>query len=255
MEYTVKALADLSGITARTLRWYDHLGLLKPGRTTGAGYRLYGPAEVDRLQQILFYRELGLRLEAIGAILDDPGFDRQAALESHLRALVERRERLEDLILTVEHTLREAKGEICMKDEEKFRAFQKKAVEENEARYGKEVRAKYGDRPADEANEAFLSMDQAGHEAWEALGEEIKSALSAAVQAGEDPAGAEGQRIAALHGKWLCFGGQSYDPRRHRGIAELYMADERFTAYYDGETPGCAAFLRDAVQAYTKTGK
>ena len=72
MEYTVKALADLAGVTPRTLRWYDRIGLLKPLRTTEAGYRLYGPAQLDRLQDILFYRELGLDLASIGAA-EPPG--------------------------------------------------------------------------------------------------------------------------------------------------------------------------------------
>lgn len=76
MEYTVKALAELSGVTARTLRWYDQKGLLKPLRVSDAGYRIYGPEQVDRLQLILFYRALGLELSAIRSILDDPGFDR-----------------------------------------------------------------------------------------------------------------------------------------------------------------------------------
>lgn len=251
MEYTVKTLAELSGVTPRTLRWYDRLGLLKPSRFTQAGYRLYGPAEVDRLQQILFYRELEVPLADIGAMLDDPNFDRQSALEGHLRALSDRRARLDDLILTVQQTLKEAKGEITMKDEEKFRAFQKEAVEANEARYGKEVRGRYGDTAVNDFNAAFLSMDREEHHTWEALGVEINAALAAAVRAGEDPAGAEGQRIAALHARWLCFGGQKYDPARHAGIAELYPADERFATYYDGEVPGCAVFLRDAVRAYT----
>ena len=251
MEYTVKALAELSGVTPRTLRWYDRLGLLKPGRLTRAGYRLYGPAEVDRLQQILFYRALEVPLADIGALLDDPGFDRQSALEGHLRALSDRRARLDELILTVRQTLKEAKGEITMQDEEKFRAFQKEAVAANEARWGKEARGRYGDAAVQDANAAFLSMDREEHRAWEALGAEINAALAAAVRAGEDPAGAEGQRIAALHARWLCFGGQKYDPARHAGIAELYVADGRFTAYYDGEVPGCAAFLRDAVRAHT----
>lgn len=252
MEYTVKALAELSGVTPRTLRWYDRLGLLKPGRRTGTGYRLYGPVEVDRLQQILFYRELEVPLADIGAMLDDPDFDLQAALEGHLRALSDRRARLDNLILTVQQTLKEAKGEITMQDEEKFRAFQQKTLQEHEARWSREVRARYGDEAADEFNAAFLSMDREEHGAWEALGTEINAALTAAVRAKEDPAGVEGQRIAAIHAQWLCFGGQKYDPARHAGIAELYIADERFTAYYDAEVPGCAAFLRDAVRAYTK---
>ena len=101
MEYTVKALADLAGVTPRTLRWYDRIGLLKPLRTTEAGYRLYGPAQLDRLQDILFYRELGLDLASIRTILDDPAFDRQAALQSHLAELEARRARRAALLLTV----------------------------------------------------------------------------------------------------------------------------------------------------------
>jgi len=252
MEYTVNQLARLSGVTPRTLRWYDKLGLLKPGRTTGVGYRLYGPKEVDRLQQILFYRELEVPLEDVKAILDDPDFDRQAALQGHLEALKARRERLERLMETVERTLLDEKGESAMTDKEKFAAFQKKAVEENERKYGKEIREKYGDQAVDASNRAVLGMDREKKEAWDALDREIKEALAAAVKAGEDPAGEEGQRIAALHRKWLGFVSGDYDPARHAGIAQLYVADERFTAYYDGEVAGCARFLRDAVVAYTK---
>ena len=120
MKYTVKQLAALSGVTPRTLRWYDLEGLLKPLRRTDAGYRLYGPQEVDRLQQILFYRELGLELSAIRRLLDDPAFDREAALQSHLAALEARRTRLDALILTVKKTL---KGASMMSDLEKFECF------------------------------------------------------------------------------------------------------------------------------------
>ena len=252
MEYTIQALAKLSGVTSRTLRWYDSIGLLRPERVTQAGYRIYGPEQVDRLQQILFFRELGMPLKDIGAILDDPKFDRQAALQSHLAELGRERERLDRLIVAVEQTLLDAKGEITMTDKEKFAAFQRKAVEDNEEKYGKEIRDKYGDKAVDESNRAFLSMSQEEGEMWKALDEEIRTALEKAVTAGEDPAGEEGQRIAALHAKWLSFGGQSYSPAKHRGIAELYVLDERFTAYYDRTVPGCARFLRDAVAAYTE---
>lgn len=210
MEYTVKALAELAGVTPRTLRWYDQKGLLKPRRTTEAGYRLYGPEEVDRLQSILFYKELGLELEAVREILDAPGFDRAAALQSHLAELEARRQRLDALILTVKKTIDEAKGGTPMSDREKFEAFKRRAVEANEERYGKEVREKYGDEAA------------------------------------------EGRRIAELHRRWLSYTWTAYTPQAHRGVAELYTADTRFTAYYDREVPGCAAFLRQAVRAYTE---
>lgn len=254
MEYTVKSLADLAGITPRTLRWYDRQGLLKPLRTTEAGYRIYGPGEVDRLQDILFYRELGLDLSAIRRILDDPAFDRQAALQSHLAELEARRARLDGLILTVQRTIEETRGGIPMSDKEKFEAFKRRAVEENEARYGGEIREKYGDETVDRANANVLALTEEAYSQWTALGAEINSALARAVRAGEDPAEAEGRRIAALHRRWLSFSWETYTPRAHAGLGQLYTADPRFTDYYDKEVPGCAAFLRDAILAYTGQG-
>lgn len=251
MEYTVKALAKLAGVTPRTLRWYDSQGLLKPLRTTEAGYRIYGPEQVDRLQTILFYRELGLELKAIRAILEAPDFDRQKALQTHLAELEARRERLDGLILTVKNAIIEAKGGNKMSDSQKFEAFKRQMVETNEARYGKESREKYGDEAVDQANANVLSLSPEAYGEWQALGEEILSALPAAVRAGEDPTGPEGQRIAQLHRRWLSFAWTHYTPQAHAGLAQMYVADQRFTDYYDKEQPGCAAFLRDAILAYT----
>lgn len=252
MEYTVKALAELSGVTPRTLRWYDRVGLLKPARFSEAGYRFYGPAEVNRLQQILFYRELGFSLENIADILNDPAFDAQAALQGHLRALREKREQLDALILTVEQTILNEKGELNMTDKEKFEAFKSKQVEENEKIYGKEAREAYGDEEVEASNRNMMAMTQEEYERWQALDRQIKEGLEAAVKAGEDPAGSEGQRLAELHREWLAFTMKPYDPKRHRGIAELYVLDERFTAYYDSKVPGCAQFLRDSIIIYTE---
>ena len=95
-------------------------------------------------------------------------------------------------------------------------------------------------------------MTEEEHGRWKALEAEILSALATAVRAGEDPAGPAGRRVAELHRRWLCGAWAKYTPQAHRGVAELYTADERFTAYYDKEVPGCAAFLRDAVRAYTE---
>ena len=251
MEYTVKALADLAGVTPRTLRWYDQTGLLKPLRTTEAGYRLYGPKQLDRLQDILFYRELGLDLASIRTILDDPAFDRQTALQSHLTELKARRARLDELILTVQRTIDNIKGGTKMTDQEKFEAFKRRVVAANEAAFGQEIRQRYGDEEADRANACVLALTQEEYTAWKALGDEILQALTAAVQAGAAPAGPEGQRIAQLHRRWLSYSWEAYTPQAHAGLAELYVSDPRFTAYYDREVPGCAAFLRDAVRAYT----
>lgn len=252
MEYTVKTLSNISGVTPRALRWYDETGLLKPLRTTAAGYRIYGPRQVERLQDILFFRELGFELSAIRGMLDNPAFDRQAALQSHLTALEQQRDRLNSLILTVQKTISTLQGETTMTDLEKFEAFKHRTVEENEAKYGKEIREQYGDATMDRANANVLALTQEDYLRWQALGREILTSLSAAVKAGTTPSGKEGQRIAALHREWLSFSWETYTPQAHALLGRMYTADHRFTAYYDKEVPGCAAFLRDAILAYTK---
>lgn len=139
-----------------------------------------------------------------------------------------------------------------MSDREKFEAFKRRAVEANEEQYGREIREKYGQEAVEGSNRKFLSMTEEAHGQWKALEAEILSALAAAVRGGEDPAGPEGRRIAELHRRWLCCTWDKYTPQAHRGVAELYTEDQRFTAYYDKEVPGCAAFLRSAVRAYTE---
>ncbi len=138
-----------------------------------------------------------------------------------------------------------------MSDREKFEAFKRRAVEANEAAYGPEIRKKYGDGEVDRANACVLALTEAEYEQWKALGDEIKSALMWAVRKRDTPAGPEGQRIAALHRRRLSYSWEAYTPQAHAGLGQLYTADARFTAYYDGEVPGCAAFLRDAILAYT----
>lgn len=248
MEYTVKQLAELSGVSVRTLHHYHQIGLLVPGRFSSAGYRLYGTAEVDRLQQILFYRELGFALSDISALLDDPNFDRKAALQSHLSALKAQQTRLKTLILTVEKTIQQETGGIQMPDSEKFEGFKAALIEENETRYGAEIRAKYGDETVDQSNAKIGSMTPAQYEAWKQLEQEIHTGLEQAVLSQADPGSEVGKQLTALHRRWLSFTWSSYSPAAHKGLAQMYVCDERFTAYYDRKVPGCAAFLRDAIQ-------
>ena len=252
MEYSIQELSRLSGVTTRTLRWYDQIGLLKPSRVAERGYRYYGGAEVDRLQDILYYRALGVELAHIKECLDDPSFDRLAALKSHLAALEAEQERLEQLIRSVKDTIGAEERNEIMRDEQKFEAFKQRAVEHNEETYGAELRAKYGDKEVDEANAAVRNLTREQYQEWTDLGWEIQERLEAAVQAGLSPESEEGKEITALHRRWLTITGNRYDLARHRGIAELYVMDERFTAYYDKRLPGCARFLRDAVAYWVK---
>lgn len=250
MEYSIRELADLSGVTTRTLRWYDQIGLLKPCRIAESGYRYYGPSEVDRLQDILYFRALGVELVRIKECLDDPSFDRPAALRAHLAALETEQTRIKELIRSVRQTLEAEERNEIMSDDKKFEAFKRKAVEEHEKRYGKEVRQKYGDREADNANRAMMEMTREEYDSQTALDEALRGRLEVAVEAGLVPSGEEGREIALLHKRWMIGTGMPYEVNRHKGIAALYVADERFTAYYDRAVSGCARFLRDAVQIW-----
>lgn len=252
MEYSIQELSRLSGVTTRTLRWYDQIGLLKPSRVAESGYRYYGRAEVDRLQDILYYRALGVELARIKECLDDPSFDRLAALRTHLAALEAERERLETLIRSVKDTIGAEERKEFMSDEQKFEAFKQRTVAHNEEVYGAEIRAKYGDAQADEANAAVMNLTQEQYREWTGLGQAIQERLETAVRAGLSPESEEGKEITALHRRWLTITGNRYDPAKHRGVAELYVMDERFTAYYDKRLPGCARFLRDAVLCWVK---
>ena len=252
MEYSIQELSRLAGVTTRTLRWYDQIGLLKPSRVAESGYRYYGRAEVDRLQDILYYRALGVELARIKECLDAPTFDRLAALRSHLAALEAERERLEQLIRSVKDTIGAEERNELMSDEQKFEVFKQRTVAHNEEVYGAEIRAKYGDKEVDEANAAVMNLTQEQYRVWTELGQEIQNRLEEAVRAGVSPEREEGKKITALHRRWLTLTGNRYDPAKHRGIAELYVMDERFTAYYDKQVPGCARFLRDAVVHWIK---
>jgi DNA-binding transcriptional MerR regulator len=250
MEYTVQALGKMAGVSTRTLRYYDEIGILKPARINSSGYRIYGQNEVDRLQQILFYRELGVSLESIKNILTSPSFDGASALRDHRKKLLEKREQLDLLIANVEKTIAETEGRIKMTDKEKFEGFKQKMIDDNEKKYGKEIRAKYGDEQVNKSNEKIKGMTKEQYAEAERLGAEVITTLNDAFKTG-DPAGELAQKAADLHRRWLSLYWDKYTKEAHAGVAQMYVGDERFRAYYDKEQPGTAEFLRDAILIYT----
>lgn len=250
MEYTVQKLGKLAGVSSRTLRYYDEIGVLKPARTNSSGYRIYGQAEVDRLQQILFYRELGVDLESIRAIIMSPSFDSARALRDHREKLLGKREQLDKLIANVEKTIALEEGRIEMTDKEKFEGFRQKLIDDNERRYGREIRETYGDERVERSNDKVKNMTQEQYAEVQKLSEELMKTLGEAFKTGE-PEGALAQKAAELHKQWLTYFWDSYSKEAHAGLAEMYVKDERFKAYYDKEQPGMAEFLRDAVLVYT----
>ncbi|WNS41423.1 MerR family transcriptional regulator [Paenibacillus sp. MMS20-IR301] len=250
MEYTVQKLGALAGISARTLRYYDEFGILKPARINSSGYRIYGQAEVDRLQQILFYRELGLSLEGIKELITSPSFDGAQALRQHHDQLLQRRRQLDVLIANVEQTLAHTEGRITMSNEEKFTGFKQKLIEDNEQKYGQEIREKYGGEAIEKSNRQLMNMTEEQYNALQQLEAEMFASLEQAMEDG-DSASELAQKAADLHRQWLSFHWGTYSKEAHAGLAQMYVDDERFTAYYDKRRPGMAEFLRDAVHVYT----
>ncbi|MCK8488368.1 MerR family transcriptional regulator [Paenibacillus sp. MBLB2552] len=250
MEYTIQKLGNLAGVSTRTLRYYDEIGLLKPARTSSSGYRIYGQREVDLLQQILFYRELGLSLEDIRSIVTDPGFDGARALREHRNQLLDKRKQLDALIANVEKTMASQEGRITMSDREKFEGFKRQMIEENEQKYGREIREKYGEDTVEKSNRKLMNMTEEEYEKVTQLANEVNATLAEAFKTG-DPAGELAQKAADLHKQWLTFYWSEYSKDAHAGVAQMYVDDERFKAYYDKDQPGTAEFLRDAVHIYT----
>jgi len=251
MGYTVRELAEIAGVSPRTLRYYDQIGLLQPTRDASNGYRRYDTREVNALQQILFYRELGLPLEDIARLLADPSHDRISALERHLERLLAEQERGARLIETMRKTLRNERGEIEMSDREKFEGLKKERIEENERRYGAEVRAKYGDEVVDASNKRFQGMDRRQYAAFEKISQEIAEALREAVAQG-DPAGAMAKTACEKHAQWIRMAWPEgmFTQEAHLALCEMYTQDERFRAYYEAIAPGGANFLLRAMKRW-----
>ncbi|MDD4801523.1 MAG: MerR family transcriptional regulator [Syntrophomonas sp.] len=252
MEYTIKKLGLMAGITTRTLRHFDEIGLLKPAKINSSGYRIYGQKEVDQLQQILFYRQLGFKLERIREIINAPTFDETKALREHREELVQKREQLDLLIVNINKTLALKEGRIIMSDQEKFEGFKQKLLADNEKKYGQEIREKYSDETVDKSNQRMQAMSQEQFAEVTRLTNEITETLEAALKTG-NPAGELAQKAADLHRQWLSYFWGKYSPEAHIGVAQMYVDDPRFTAYYDANQPGTAEFLREAILIYAES--
>lgn len=249
MEYTISQLAKMAGVSTRTLRYYDQCGLLRPKTVASNGYRMYGQAEIDRLQQIMFFRELGVELSEIERVLADENFNELTALQNHLITLKEKRDRLDVLINNVQKSISAMKGAATMSNEEKFEGFKEKLISENEQKYGEEIRKKYGNDIIDNTNTKLKNMSKEQYSKLETLTEEFHNTLKQACAQG-DPGSKLAQRACELHKQWLCFYWQNYSKEAHIGVTQLYVDDPRFTTYYDNLMPGCASFLRDAVRIF-----
>lgn len=246
MTYTVQQLANLAGVTTRTLHHYDEIGLLSPARKSSNGYRQYGEEELLKLQQIMFFRELEFPLKEIEKILGNPKFDMATALSDHRKLIEIKKKRMNDLLKTIDKTLNKINYEKSMDDKELYGGFSK---EEAEA-YAKEAKERWGHTEAyKQSTERVKKMGKDGlNKVLEASGK-LTVETAEAMKAGLDPKSKEVQKLIAKHYDGLrAF----YEPtlELYRGLAHMYVADERFKANYENVAKGLAQFMQDAMIAY-----
>ena len=246
MHYTVGDVARYAGVSVRTLHHYDEVGLLAPRGRTAAGYRLYEQADLERLQQILCYRELGLGLDEIAEILDDPRADPVDHLRRQHELLTDRLQQLAAMAAAVKKTMEARKMGISLNPEEMFEVF----GDHDPSQYAEEVEQRWGDTDAYKQSQRRTSSYT--KDDWvkiKAEGEAATLRLAEAMASGAAPDSPEAMEGAEAHraqiDRW--FYDLSYD--MHRGLADMYIADPRFTATYEAVAPGLAQYIRDAIHA------
>ena len=246
MGRSVGEVARLAGVTVRTLHHYDQVGLLRPTGRSAAGYRVYGEADLVRLQRILGYRELGLALDDIATILSDPRLDPVEHLRSQHALVRVRIGRLQQQLAAIEKTLEAHQMGIQLDPEEMFEVFGDADPNEHAA----EARDRWGDTDAyQESQRRTSSYTKDDWLRMKAESDEIEQRLMRAMQAGLPPTSPEAMDAAEAHRSSITrwFYDCGYDI--HRGLADMYVGDPRFTAHYDDRAPGLAAFVNAAIHA------
>ncbi len=248
MSYTVKQLSALAGVSSRTLHYYDEIGLLKPESVGANGYRYYGERSLLSLQQILFYKELGLPLEDIRNIISRKDFNTLAALEGHRRALGKRVERLDRLIHMVDDTILHLKGKKIMTKRQLFEAFS----EEEQAAYAREAEQMYDPEIVRASQKKWKSLTAADKQRIAEEGNAVYEALVAAI-----PLGASSPQAQDGVERWRKHMDYFWTPTLDQlvGLAELYGSDPRFKANFDKVDPRLAEFMLEAVKFYVQSRK
>jgi DNA-binding transcriptional MerR regulator len=243
---SVGAVAALTGVSVRTLHHYDHIGLVVPSVRTPAGYRGYTDADIERLHLVLVYRSVGMPLDEIRALLDDPGADVLEHLRRQHQLLLDRADRLQHTIQAVEELMNAHRSGIQLTAEEQVEIFGTTAFSEE---YAVEAEERWGDTDAWKQSQQRVS--RFSKEDWIAIkaeGDALFSDLAQAKRDGVRPASDAANALAARHRASIA---RFYDcgDEMHRCLVDMYLADERFTRYYDDVEPGLAQFLHDIVVA------
>ncbi len=246
MSHSVGQVARLAGVTVRTLHHYDEIGLLSPSERSHAGHRRYGDEDLDRLQRILFYRELGFPLEEVKVLLDDPGVDPQEHLRRQHGLLSGRIEQLQKMATAVEQAMEAKKMGINLTPEEKFEVF----GDHDPDQYEDEVRERWGD--TDAYRESQRKAASYTKEDWQRINDEmnaIHGRMADLLAAGVPAESEQAMDVAEQHRLFITGAHYECSHEMHANLGEMYVSDERFTATYDAIRPGLATYLRDAILA------
>ncbi|HUV16149.1 MAG TPA: MerR family transcriptional regulator [Pelolinea sp.] len=243
MAYSIKEIAELAGVTTRTLRYYDEIGLLSPAEVGDNGYRLYDHQSMLRLQQILYFRELDIPLKDIRHTLNQPNFDLLTALETHRLSLQGRAERITALIETLDQTIATLKGEWIMSEKDYFNGF-------DESQYEEEARQRWGGTP--QYSESRRKLESYSKEKKEAIKQEGRRITERMVGKDADakPDDADVQAAVGDYFTYLNKNFYTCDVEFLRNLSDMWVADPRFAVNYERIREGGAEFVRDAVQIY-----
>lgn len=252
MSYAVGEVARLAGVTVRTLHHYDETGLLSPSGRSAANYRRYNADDIERLQQILFYRELGFSLEEIATILDDPDTDAVMHLCRQRQLLTQRIRRLEAMVAAVDLALEARQMGTSLTPEERLEVF----GDHDPSEYADEVRERWGDTEA--YRESRRRAARYTKQDWleiTAESRDVERRFVEAMGSGTAPDGEAAMDAAEAHRRHISRYFYDCPPAMHRSMAEMYLADERFAAHYDQIAPGLARFVHDAIHANAERGE
>lgn len=244
MPYTIHQLAKLAGVSVRTLHHYDQIGLLQPSRSKSNGYRQYEEAELLKLQQILFYRELEFPLEEIKAILKNPRFNMQTALLEHRQLIQMKRKRLDGLLKTIDATLKKLDKQTNMKDEELYEGFDSEQMK----KYALEAKERWGNTEAyKQSQERTKQWTKEDYKRVKEDGEQFMQHL--VTKMSEGPTSPVVQELIDQHYNSLRT---FYEPNleMYRGLANMYIDDPRFAAYFQKFHPELPEFMKQAMLAY-----
>lgn len=246
-QHSIGNLSRLAGVSIRTLRYYDKLGLLKPSVRAESRYRYYGEDELLRLQQILFYKELDFPLKEIKAILDDPDFDVLKALKSHKAALKKRRGRIEKLLDTIDKTINKLEEGTMLKPEELYEGIPKEKAEA----WRNEAVEKWGEESVQNSETSLRKMSK---EDFKQLKDDFAANIRRlAGMRNEDPESEAVQAEIAKHYRFIeKFWGRKPEPKAYKSLGQLYINDNRYTKVDGKPNPKFAEFMSKAMSYFVE---